>query len=221
MTVEDTQRTSVTVKRVLGASRQFDERKASEEQPDTEVSDSTNAISNTQDAQKAMSLSDGWVWRLGSVGKLTAKEIEEWEAEGLFIKGLRRCRRAMQLTLSQGDRVHWFRAEAEMERWREQWEIKLAEFLRCIKAFDTMANTWSSLAELSPSRSREIYARKQSAVYQQLRFQVESAFRNIQVGEPTEYRRGEDVVDYIIRHRKTEIGTFHSQYPVQLFRVFN
>jgi len=31
-----------------------------------------------------------------------------------------------------GDHVQWFRAEAEMERWREEWEIKQADFLRCI-----------------------------------------------------------------------------------------
>ncbi len=40
-----------------------------------------------------------------------------------------------------GDRVSFFRAEAERDRWLEQWEIKIAEFLRCIRSFDQYAVT--------------------------------------------------------------------------------
>ena len=99
-----------------------------------------------------------------------------------------------------------------MERWREQWEIKLVEFVRCIKSFSTTADTWTELASEHPSPSYAIYARKKSAVYRQMCHNVETSFASVQVGEPTSYRRGEDIVAYIIRHRQTEIGQFHPQY---------
>ncbi|KAJ7067668.1 hypothetical protein C8F01DRAFT_670999 [Mycena amicta] len=51
----------------------------------------------------------GWIWQLGRLTKMTDVEMDEWSREG--------------------DRVQWFRAEAEMLRWREQKEQKIAELL--------------------------------------------------------------------------------------------
>ncbi|KAJ7039981.1 hypothetical protein C8F04DRAFT_1254428 [Mycena alexandri] len=45
---------------------------------------------------------DGWLWQLGRLSKMTDAEMVEWSNEG--------------------DRVQWFRAEAEMQRWQEQTE---------------------------------------------------------------------------------------------------
>jgi hypothetical protein len=72
-----------------------------------------------------------------------------------------------------GDRVHWFRAEVEMERWREQWEIKLVEFLRCIRSFQKMSETWSSLAARPSSQSHTAYACKKSLMYLQMQDDVQ------------------------------------------------
>jgi hypothetical protein len=44
------------------------------------------------------------------------------------------------LEILSGDRVQWFRAEAEMQRWQEQGKQKLAELLR--------TSRWSALAQL-------------------------------------------------------------------------
>ncbi|KAJ7111002.1 hypothetical protein C8R44DRAFT_633535, partial [Mycena epipterygia] len=60
----------------------------------------------------------GWLWQMGKMGNLNKDEMHEW-----FIEG---------------DRVQWFRAEAEMQRWQEQIEQKLAELLRTIRSFRTM-----------------------------------------------------------------------------------
>ncbi|KAF4608969.1 hypothetical protein EYR40_001322 [Pleurotus pulmonarius] len=93
---------------------------------------------------------EGWIWNTGGIGKLTEKELDEWSEE---------C-----------DRVQWFRAEAEMLRWMEQHEMKLAEFLRTLRSFDTMAKAWASLAESDPQRPRwsaghVAYARQKSMMY--------------------------------------------------------
>jgi hypothetical protein len=47
----------------------------------------------------------------------------------------------LNLTTPQGDRVQWFRAEAEMQRWQEQGEQKLAELLRTNRSFLKMEDT--------------------------------------------------------------------------------
>ncbi|KAF8883358.1 hypothetical protein CPB84DRAFT_1750702 [Gymnopilus junonius] len=46
-----------------------------------------------------------------------------------------------------GDHVQWYRTEAEMERWREEWEIKQVEFLRCIRSFGSYSSLWNELAK--------------------------------------------------------------------------
>lgn len=45
----------------------------------------------------------------------------------------------------EGDRVQWARAEAEMDRFQEQVEIKLTEFLRCIASFEFNAQVWTQM----------------------------------------------------------------------------
>ncbi|KAK7046323.1 CxC2 domain-containing protein [Favolaschia claudopus] len=90
---------------------------------------------------------DGWLWQLGKLTKLTASEMEEWSSEG--------------------DRVQWFRAEAEMQRWQEQYEQKLAELLRTRRSFKRMDQTWTTLAA-QPSESRvgySAYARQKAVMY--------------------------------------------------------
>ena len=64
-----------------------------------------------------------------------------------------------------GDRVQWFRAEAEMQRWQEQWEAKQADFMRCIQFYKKMSEVWSQLATSSDTAGRAAYARRTSAMY--------------------------------------------------------
>ncbi|KAJ3964940.1 hypothetical protein EV361DRAFT_975265 [Lentinula raphanica] len=63
------------------------------------------------------STEDDWIWQYGSFKNMTADEMQQWE--------------------DKSDSVQWFRAEADMERWQEQVEIKHAEFLRLIASFTT------------------------------------------------------------------------------------
>ncbi|KAJ6466512.1 hypothetical protein DFH09DRAFT_956689 [Mycena vulgaris] len=89
---------------------------------------------------------DGWIWS-GKVGKMDADELREWSKEG--------------------DRIQWFRAEAEMERWREQIEIKLAEWRTTIRSFARYKLAWAEVAELQQPEDHGYiaYAKQKSAMF--------------------------------------------------------
>ncbi|KAJ7749001.1 hypothetical protein B0H14DRAFT_3603870, partial [Mycena olivaceomarginata] len=89
---------------------------------------------------------EGWLWQLGKLSKMSKDELDEWSKEG--------------------DRVQWFRAEAEMQRWQEQKEQKLAELLRTNRSFLKMEATWSALASDSATAGHRAYARQKAATYQ-------------------------------------------------------
>ncbi|KAJ7127477.1 hypothetical protein C8R46DRAFT_1235584 [Mycena filopes] len=87
----------------------------------------------------------GWLWQLGKLSKMSDSEMDEWSLEG--------------------DRVQWFRAEAEMQRWQEQGEQKLAELLRTNRSFQKMDLTWSALAQTDLPTGHKAYARQKAAMY--------------------------------------------------------
>ncbi|KAJ6548319.1 hypothetical protein B0H10DRAFT_2243058 [Mycena sp. CBHHK59/15] len=68
-----------------------------------------------------------------------------------------------------GDRVQWFRAEAEMYRWLEQYERKHAEMMRVIERFRRDNVVWEGLAdrveEQNGGRNGAVnFARMQAAI---------------------------------------------------------
>ncbi|KDR71018.1 hypothetical protein GALMADRAFT_15660, partial [Galerina marginata CBS 339.88] len=69
---------------------------------------------------------EGWIWRVGLPADMSEGEREEY--------------------LEDADRVQWFRAKADMERWQEEVEILTQEFRRAIRGFEKMDQVWSSLA---------------------------------------------------------------------------
>ena len=79
---------------------------------------------------------DGWIWSFNPNNKMSEKELQDWIDEGpspfLLPKRTHEHR-------SLADQVQWFRAEAEMQRWLEEVEIKLADFLRSIRSFQKMS----------------------------------------------------------------------------------
>lgn len=64
-----------------------------------------------------------------------------------------------------GDRVQWFRAEAEMQRWQEHREQKIAELLRVNRSFQKMQQTWTTLAFTNSLTGHQAYARQKAAMY--------------------------------------------------------
>ncbi len=72
------------------------------------------------------------------------------------------------LTTQAGDCVQWFRAEAEMNHWREEYEVRLADLLHCIRYFKRMEEVWLELAATSENHSHAIYARTVANMYQRM-----------------------------------------------------
>ncbi|KAI0312439.1 hypothetical protein OF83DRAFT_1087012 [Amylostereum chailletii] len=125
----------------------------------------------------------GWIWTTGDRGKISAKEMDEWAEEG--------------------DRVQWFRAEAEMQRWQEQEEIKQAEFIRTSNTFSGLQRVWTQLAESQPSdfMGHVAYARKKAAMWDRMQRECMQRLRDAGY-EPL--RPGESLVDRITAKRKVE-----------------
>ncbi|KAJ7663720.1 hypothetical protein DFH06DRAFT_986389 [Mycena polygramma] len=102
-----------------------------------------------QEAQKQMpERPESWLWQLGKLTKMSDQEMDAWSSEG--------------------DRVQWFRAGAEMQRWQEQGEQKLVELLRTARSFTKMQSVWSTLAETQPNdrQGAAAYARQKAAMYE-------------------------------------------------------
>lgn len=134
----------------------------------------------TEDGKCVDERPDGWIWTKG--GGMTSKELQEWEAEG---NAYRHYPYRIQITddHTTGDRVQWFRAEAEVWRWREQYEIKHAEFVRIIKTFSRMADIWHGLANHQDLPEAVAYARRHAAIFSRLASDARALYRRC--GHPT------------------------------------
>ncbi|KAK7035593.1 hypothetical protein R3P38DRAFT_3183388 [Favolaschia claudopus] len=85
-----------------------------------------NALAQDSEEKTPKKRSTGWIWK-GKLGKMTSEELDEWSREG--------------------DRVHWFRAEAEWLRQAEVVEAKLAEIRTTIRSFERYSRAWKNMAE--------------------------------------------------------------------------
>ena len=96
--------------------------------------------------------------------------------------------------------MQWFRAEAEMEWWREEWEAKQANFLRCIHTFGKMADVWQTLSTCDPEclskRGRMAYAKQKLAMFQEMACHAKDTFRRAGYGE---------LVDHLIDQQEDKI----------------
>jgi hypothetical protein len=82
-----------------------------------------------------------------------------------------------------GDRVQWFRAEAEMYRWIEQYERKHAELFRVIERYQRDSVVWAGLADRESERIGAVngavtFARMQAAMYGQLEHNAKVIFKS-------------------------------------------
>lgn len=79
--------------------------------------------------------------------------------------------------------MQWFRTEAETLRWKEELEIRQADYLRCIRYFDTMSHIWMGVQVDCTSSSIDLgkraYARKKSQMYKEMA----SYARNLLISE--------------------------------------
>ncbi|KAJ7743252.1 hypothetical protein DFH07DRAFT_777464 [Mycena maculata] len=112
----------------------------------------------------------------------------------------------MEAWSNEGDRVQWFRAEAEMQRWQEQWEQKLVELLRTRRSFSKMESVWAQLADMQPSEAHgaKAYARQKAAMYARRKSEAEMQVKKVGYGQLLDETA--NVVALVEAERKTEVA---------------
>ncbi|KAJ6614049.1 hypothetical protein B0H10DRAFT_2436175 [Mycena sp. CBHHK59/15] len=88
---------------------------------------------------------------------------------------------------SESERVQWFRAEAEMYRWLEQYERKHAEFMRIIERYHRDSVVWAGLASAEETRNGGLngavtFARMQAAMHRRLEHNANVIFKSADSG---------------------------------------
>ncbi|KAJ6616005.1 hypothetical protein B0H10DRAFT_2219885 [Mycena sp. CBHHK59/15] len=113
--------------------------------------------------------SDGWIWLENMTRGQTLGEgrLAEYKEES--------------------DRVQWFRAEAEMYRWLEQYEHKHAELMRVIERFRRNSEVWVGLGDRAEQQNGGIngavsFARMQVAMYKRLEHNARVVFKSTDSG---------------------------------------
>ncbi|KDR78511.1 hypothetical protein GALMADRAFT_209005 [Galerina marginata CBS 339.88] len=147
---------------------------------------------------------EGWIWRVG-----LPANVSDAEREGF---------------LEDADRVQWFRARADMERWQEEVEILAQEFRRTIRGFDKMAHVWSSLA-ISPApvecshnlvdhgveHGKMAYGKKKAAMFRRMANDARVAFESIGGTWPA---YGVSLKDHILSERPSQEIDWDSRQPL-------
>ncbi|KAJ7020730.1 hypothetical protein C8F04DRAFT_1274647 [Mycena alexandri] len=146
------------------------------EESDPQVSDSQVSPSKGGRAQegakrkkgKGKKKPDGWIWmdNLMRGQPLSDEKLAAYKKES--------------------DQVQWFRAEAEMYRWLEQYERKHAELMRVIERYRRDSVVWKGLAEreeaLNGVNGATTFARMQAAMHQRLEHNAKAHFKDAQSG---------------------------------------
>ncbi|KAJ7166380.1 hypothetical protein C8R43DRAFT_1103994 [Mycena crocata] len=123
---------------------------------------------------------NGWLWELRRPSNMTDNEMLQWEREG--------------------DRVQWARAEADMDRFQEHVEVKLAEFLRCIETFRFRAEIWLKISTKQPARRGFVeHAKKTSYMWTQMETQCRTHLK--MAGYASSLEPGFDSVAYFEEQR--------------------
>ncbi|KAJ7243463.1 hypothetical protein C8J57DRAFT_1243408 [Mycena rebaudengoi] len=125
---------------------------------------------------------EGWLWQLGKLTKMTDAEMKEWSSEG--------------------DRVQWFRAEAEMQRWQEQGEQKLSELLRTHRSFTKMEETWSALASTDLPIGHQAYAKQKAAMYRKRAQEAQNLV--IKIGHGTLLEKDANIIETVRFERRRQ-----------------
>ncbi|KAJ7860564.1 hypothetical protein B0H14DRAFT_3622269 [Mycena olivaceomarginata] len=125
-------------------------------------------------------------------GKERAKKGNSKKADGwIWLESLTRGQALSDEKLAaykkESDRVQWFRAEAEMYRWLEQYERKHAELMRVIERYRRDSVVWTGLADREEKGNGGIngvvnFARMQAAMHRRLEHNAKVIFKSVESG---------------------------------------
>ncbi|KAJ7793634.1 hypothetical protein B0H14DRAFT_3497849 [Mycena olivaceomarginata] len=125
-------------------------------------------------------------------GKERAKKGNSKKADGwIWLESLTRGQALSDEKLAaykkESDRVQWFRAEAEMYRWLEQYERKHAELMRVIERYRRDSVVWAGLADREEKGNGGVngvvnFARMQAAMHRRLEHNAKVIFKSVESG---------------------------------------
>ncbi|KAJ7030527.1 hypothetical protein C8F04DRAFT_1367117 [Mycena alexandri] len=111
---------------------------------------------------------DGWIWM-----------------ENLM-RGQPQSEEKLAAYKMESDQVQWFRAEAEMYRWLEQYEHKHAELMRVISRYRRDSEVWRGLADreeaLNGMNGATTFARMQATMHRRLELNATTLFKSADSG---------------------------------------
>ncbi|KAJ7026891.1 hypothetical protein C8F04DRAFT_1296032 [Mycena alexandri] len=133
---------------------------------------------------------DGWIWM-----------------ENLM-RGQPQSEEKLAAYKMESDQVQWFRAEAEMYRWLEQYERKHAELMRVISRYRRDSEVWRGLADreeaLNGTNGATTFARMQAAMHRRLELNATTLFKSADSGAHHDWVAAtsfDDLVERIDRWR--------------------
>lgn len=117
------------------------------------------------------------------------------------------------------DRIQWFRAEADFERWQERVESLHAEFTRMIDRFTKDRDSWASLAtKHSTTAGHVAYAKEHADMFESLRLDAELKFKQVRLDFLTT-SVGETLADRVLLWRANQETAFRfNRYVPQILR---
>lgn len=136
-------------------------------------------------------------------------QIARWEIGWTKVRILTRQAQNQKhiLIACQGDRIQWFRAEAEMQRWQEEVERMQAKFMRCIRSFSRMEDAWMNVATSAPDKAgHAAYAKRQAAMWARMKRECRMKFT--EAGYSPDLEKGEILADRVAAVREADAKLF-------------
>ncbi|KAJ7192982.1 hypothetical protein GGX14DRAFT_405891 [Mycena pura] len=144
---------------------------------DVEMSPSKQGKLRRKSGKRKAKKDDGWIWKWLERGTRAGSgddgKLEEYKRE--------------TADKVPGMRVQWFRAEAEMYRWLEQYERKHAELTRIIGRYHHDRQVWVRLADRAEQQAGQVngaatFARMQAAMYRRLEHNAKAIYKSADSG---------------------------------------
>lgn len=109
-------------------------------------------------------ITEGWIWRLGYLGDMSDEERSAFDREGKY-SILSQSSPQIHHILNVVDRVQWFRARADMERWQEEVEILEEELRRMVRGCQRMDEVWTVMANQCEKTGYKAYALQKASMF--------------------------------------------------------
>jgi hypothetical protein len=109
-----------------------------------------------------------------------------------------------------GERVRWFRLEAEVRRWREQHERKQFEFLCLILALERERDSWTACATTHPKPGYAAYAHRHAAMYTEMIARTKQRLKAAGYEDLLSLPADEPIYKHFERARATELSNMYS-----------